>query len=220
MKLKFMGTADVKEVRKGDTFGDVLTEPLPVDVVWDQSNGWIVDTGEDKYADIPDEAWEYLVVNDNFKDVSAFVRVPLNDNQKTFLALREGDQKTLAEEEEARLATLDSAFEAARQEAAAANQREEVLAKIRNADASYDQLMEYAKEHNVKGRSKMDKEELQEAITDVVRNSTDSTESSASPARTSSTVSGAGGTATGGSTTGGTGGGKTTTAGGSTAKTS
>lgn len=216
MRLKFMGSSDVKELQKGDTFGDTLAEPLPVTVTWDKSNGWIVDTSDTKYSDIPDEVWEYLIVNDAFKDVTDFVRTPLNENQKIFMGLREGDQPTESEEEAARQAALDAAFEAARQEAASANAREEVLAKIRNAEASREELMEFAKEHNIKGRSKMTKDELQEALTDAVR-SANSTEASTSPVSTASTVSGVGGagTTTGGST-GATGGSKGTTTGGST----
>lgn len=167
-----MGTADVKEVLKGDTFGGVLAEPLPVRVAWDRSNHWIVDTSDEQYADIPDEVWEYLILNDNFSDVTDYVRVPLNEHQKMFLGMRDGDQKTEAELAEDRQKALDEAFEAARNAAAAANAREEVLAKIRNSDATREELLTVAKDHNIKGRSKMTREELQEALTDAVRNST------------------------------------------------
>lgn len=201
MKLKFMGTADVKEVRKGDDFGGVLSEGIGTDVVWSRENGWVVDTSQSPYDEIPDEAWEYLIINDNFLDVTEFVRVPLNEHQKTFLGMREGQQRTIAEEEEARVAALDAAFEQARQQAAAANAREEVIAKIRNSEATRTELMDIAKDYNVKGRSKMSVPELQEALSDALyKEAGTEAPSSEDPANVSSTVSD-GVTTTGGSTT-------------------
>lgn len=207
MKLKFMGSADVKELLKGDTFSDVLSEGLPVRIEFSRANGWTIDTDEEPYSQISDEVWEYLIVNDAFTDVTDYVRTPLNEHQKIFMGLREGDQKTLAEEEEARQAALDAAFEAARSGAAQANAREEILAKIRSSDATRAELMEFAKEKNIKGRTKMSQEELQEALVDLVQNEVVDNQASGgpspeSPARTSSTVSGST-TTTGGSTAGG-----------------
>jgi NADH dehydrogenase/NADH:ubiquinone oxidoreductase subunit G len=204
MKLKYMGTADVKELLKGDTFSDVLSEGLPVHVEFNRKNGWTIDTDAEPFSEISDEVWEHLILNDSFMDVTDYVRTPLNDHQKTFMGLREGQQKTLAEEEEARQAALDAAFESARAGAAQANAREEILAKIRSSDATRAELLEYAKEKNIKGRTKMNQEELQEALVDLVQNEQPATSevSPSSPAHTGSAVSGAG-TTTGGSTGGG-----------------
>lgn len=202
MRLKYMGTADVKELLKGDTFSDVLSEGLPVHVEFNRANGWTIDTEDEKYSEVSDEVWEYLIVNDSFTDVTDYVRTPLNEHQKIFMGLREGDQKTLAEEEEARQAALDAAFEAARAGAASANAREEILAKIRSHDATRAELMEFAKEKNIKGRTSMTAEQLQEALVDLVQKEVPEAPSPESPAKTSSTVS-SGSTTTGGSTGGG-----------------
>lgn len=216
MRLKFMGVADVKQVLAGDNIGGTLNEPLAVDLVWDRSNGWVIDTDEEKYANVPDEVWEYLVLNDNFMDVTDFVRTPLNQNQKTFLGMREGEQKTEAEEEEQRQAALDEAFAAARELAAAANNREAVLAKLQSGGATREELMELAKQHNIKGRTSMKVDELQNALVDLIQKDNPLESGSTGGAHTGSTISGAA-PATGSSTTGGRGTGGTTTVGGSTA---
>ena len=218
MRLKYMGTADVKGVLSGDDLGGTLAEPVDVDLVWDRSNNWVIDTADDKYANVPDEVWEFLVLNDNFMDVTDFVRTPLNEHQKLFLGMREGDQKTEEEERDARIKALDDAFQAARDLAAAANSREAVLAKLQSGGATREELMELAKDHDIKGRSKMSAEQLQNALVDVIQKDNPLEQGSTEPvSRASSTVSD-GGTTTGGSTGGGAGRGGSTAAGGSTAK--
>jgi hypothetical protein len=208
MRLKFMGSADVKELLKGDTFSDVLSEGLPVRVEFSKLNGWTIDTDEEPYSQIADEVWEYLIVNDSFMDVTDYKRPPLNDHQKIFMGLREGEQKTKAEEEEARQAALDAAFEAARQGAQIANAREEILAKIRNSDATRAELLEFAKEKGVRGRTSMSVSELQDALADLVQNEVPEGVTPETPAHTASAVN-SGGTTTGGSTGGSTTGGST-----------
>jgi hypothetical protein len=99
MKIKYMGTADVRVIPIGDMAGGTLPMPLDTEVVWDRSNNWVVDTDAEQYATVPPELWDYLVINDNFQNVSDFRQIPLNDHQRIFLAMKDGAQKTVVEEQ-------------------------------------------------------------------------------------------------------------------------
>lgn len=134
MRIKFMGTSDVREIPAGSDFGGVLSEPLAVDLVWDRNNNWVIDTDEFK-SDVPKEVWDILLDTDptGFRDVSEYIRVPLNQHQKMFLGMVEGEQKTEEEEKAAR----EEARKAAAEEVKEANAREKAIAKeMKDAEKS------------------------------------------------------------------------------------
>lgn len=122
MKVKYMGTADVRIIPIGDMAGGTLPMPLDTEIVWDRSNNWVVDTEDEAYATVPPELWDYIVLNDNFQNVSDFRQIPLNDHQRIFLAMKDGAQKTVAEEQ-------------AEQKAAIALLEEERLARVAENNA-------------------------------------------------------------------------------------
>lgn len=84
MLLKYMDLADIRVLHVGDTAGGQFPDGLPVEIVWDASNRWIVDTEDPKYAEVSPEWWDYLASEEVTQDVTDFHRVPLNKNQKHF----------------------------------------------------------------------------------------------------------------------------------------
>jgi len=88
-KLKYMGTSDLRDINKGDTFGGRLPDGLSVYVKWDASNNWIVDT--DALGLSADEV-ELILTEDNFKDVTDLKRVPTNEHQRMFLGMKGGEE--------------------------------------------------------------------------------------------------------------------------------
>lgn len=157
-KIKYMGIADEMNLSVGDTLGGRLGDSLTVAVQWSRANNWIVDT--DDLGNVPDEAWEILLTEfpETWKDVSDFKRVPLNDHQRTFLAMSEGDQKTVEEETAEAQENRRIAMETAAQEADAANYLEDLHASTK------EDLLEKAAKVNIEGRSSMNKDELVEAL--------------------------------------------------------
>ena len=93
MRLKYMGSADVMRLNKGDDFGGRLSEGLSKEVVFDKSNNWVVDTDE---AGLSEDAVTVLTDEDgNFKDVTDSSRVPSNLHQQMFM----GHKKSVAADE-------------------------------------------------------------------------------------------------------------------------
>jgi hypothetical protein len=94
-KVKYMGSADVRKLAKGETFGGRLADGLESELVFDRSNYWIVDTDE---LDLSEEAVQLLLEEDDFKDVSDAKRIPDNEHQKLFMA-RKGAKVSVDAEE-------------------------------------------------------------------------------------------------------------------------
>lgn len=85
-KIKYMGTADVVRLEKGENFSGRLAEPLAKEVEWDGANGHIVDSEE---AGLSAEAVELLLEDtDRFKDVSDLKRIPASLNEQTFRGMK------------------------------------------------------------------------------------------------------------------------------------
>lgn len=78
-RVKYMGTADVRLIEKGDNFGGQLHDGIASTLRFDESNAWTVDVG-----DLPSEVVECLLAEPDFKDVTDLKRIPFNANQMTF----------------------------------------------------------------------------------------------------------------------------------------
>ena len=82
--VKYMGSADVRVISKGDTFNGLLPDGLSADLRWDWSNHHILDLGE---AGLSQDEID-LVLEDgdgrDFKDVTGKDRVPPNLAQQIF----------------------------------------------------------------------------------------------------------------------------------------
>lgn len=193
MKIKYLGSADIRVIPTGDDFGGLIAEPVAQDIVWNRENRWVVDTTSDEYSDVPDEVWEAILDDrEGFQDVTGFKRLPLNDHQRIFLAMKDGDQPTEAEEK------------------AAAEERE------REREARRREAEEAAKEAN---RLEREAAKAAEAPKKAGGRKTAAKKSTARKQTSGGTAAagGGGGTTVGGSTAGGGGGGDAggTTVGGS-----
>lgn len=89
-KVKYMGASHVHELLEGDDFGGQLATPLKETVTFDRSNNWVVDAKE---AGLSNEACEILLASGDFADVTKGERVPLNEHQKLFLAMKDGTEE-------------------------------------------------------------------------------------------------------------------------------
>lgn len=86
MRIKYMGTSDVRTLSKGEDFDGALAPEaaLTTDLRWDEDNRFTIDTTDDKLKDVPAEFWtELLAYGDGeFKDVSGLKRIPPSEGQK------------------------------------------------------------------------------------------------------------------------------------------
>lgn len=169
MRIKYMGTADVRIIEAGDDAGGILPEPITADITWDRSNSWVIDTDDEQYAAIPAELWDYIVVNDNFENVSDFRRIPLNEHQRTFLALKDGEQKTLAEEEAEQAAALalleeERALRVAEENAVIEEGEGPDSYRARLQSSTKQDLLDQAEALGIEGFAAMSKTKLFEAI--------------------------------------------------------
>lgn len=100
-KIKYMGSADIREIKSGTDANGQLQDKLPVDLVWDRDNNWLIDTGDDKYSNVAPEFWELLLEGDasgkEFKDVSDLKRIPTNEHQQIFLGMKKVDDEATDE---------------------------------------------------------------------------------------------------------------------------
>jgi len=80
-----MGSADVRKIEKGETWGGRLGTPLESTLVFSKENHWIVDSDE---AGMSQVAVDLLLEDkEGFKDVTGLERLPTNLNQQLFQAL-------------------------------------------------------------------------------------------------------------------------------------
>lgn len=81
-KIKYLGTADVAVLEKGENFAGRLRDPLAQRVEWNVENGHVVDTDE---VGLSDTAVELLLEDkDRFKDVTDLKRIPSSLNEQIF----------------------------------------------------------------------------------------------------------------------------------------
>lgn len=81
MKIKYMGSSDVRVISKGDDFNGRLPGGLEARVEFSRDNRFVVDTSE---LGLSQEAVDLLLTDDEMKDVSDLKRVPSNLNEKIF----------------------------------------------------------------------------------------------------------------------------------------
>jgi hypothetical protein len=91
--VKYMGSSDIRELKRGETFEGRLTNGLQVDLVWDWSNHHVLDLhavptkddkGEDTTVSLSDEVID-LIIEDNpgaFLDVTGQEVVEPNEAQR------------------------------------------------------------------------------------------------------------------------------------------
>lgn len=95
MKVKYMGSADVRLIEAGEDFAGRLATPVQETVEWNKDNGWVVDTDE---VGLSAEAVELLVEEgQGFLDVSGLERVPVNQVQAIFYGLKDAPEAPVAE---------------------------------------------------------------------------------------------------------------------------
>lgn len=92
-KIKYMGMSHVHRLEAGDDFGGRLAKPLAKDVVFDESNRWVIDTND---SGLSRPAIEILLDDPDFLDVSDLEKIPVNKHQETFKGLT--DRAVLADE--------------------------------------------------------------------------------------------------------------------------
>lgn len=88
MLVKYMGLSHVHRLDAGDDFGGRLKKPLANDVVFDESNRWVIDTDA---AGLSKSAVEVLLTDPDFLDVSDLELIPVNEHQKVFKAMSDVD---------------------------------------------------------------------------------------------------------------------------------
>ena len=84
-KIKYMGTADVRKLEKGEDFGGQLATPLDRDIEWNWDNRHVIDTEE---IGLSEAVVTLLLEQDDFKDVSGQERIPVNEAQKLWKQMR------------------------------------------------------------------------------------------------------------------------------------
>jgi hypothetical protein len=89
MKIKYMGTADIRRIEKSDDFAGRLPEKIGVELEWNWENNHVIDTEDDPYSDLGDEVWELVLSEPDFKDVSDMKRIPLSAGEKLWRSLQE-----------------------------------------------------------------------------------------------------------------------------------
>ena len=88
MKVKYMGSADVRLIEAGENFGGRLATPVAETLRWDKDNNWVVDTDE---AGLSAEAVALLLQEAGFLDVSDKEVIPVNVHQSTFLGMKDAE---------------------------------------------------------------------------------------------------------------------------------
>jgi len=85
-----MGSADVRRIDKGETWGGRLGTPLEATLVFSKENNWVIDSDE---AGISQVAVDLLLEDkEGFKDVTGLERVPTNLNQQLFQAMPKSEK--------------------------------------------------------------------------------------------------------------------------------
>lgn len=92
-KIKYLGSADVREIEKGETFAGRLAEATTKTLRFDRSNNFVIDTEE---AGLSEDAVALLLTDDQFKDVTDAKRIPLSLNEKIFHGLSDADEDDVA----------------------------------------------------------------------------------------------------------------------------
>lgn len=77
--IKAMGSSHVHILKAGEDFDGRFPDGLPEDLVFDQSNKWVINVGS-----LDPEAQELLAADPSFLDVTGMKRVPDNEHQKMF----------------------------------------------------------------------------------------------------------------------------------------
>lgn len=108
-KIKYLGTADVCVLEKGENFGGRLAEPLPKRVEWNVDSAHLIDSDE---AGLSADALTLLLEDrDRFKDVSDMSRIPTSLNEQIFRAMPKGETVEQTEEPRPAEATPDATVE-------------------------------------------------------------------------------------------------------------
>lgn len=98
MQIKYMGSADVRRLEKGEHFGGRLNEKyaLDGDIEWNWENNHVINT--DNHPGVDEEFWKLLLEIEfpeenesglsgkEFKDVTDLKRIPTNAAQQTWRA--------------------------------------------------------------------------------------------------------------------------------------
>lgn len=96
-KIKYLGSADVARLEKGENFSGRLATPLSKDVEFTAANNHLIDTDE---AGLSAEAVELILEDkDRFRDVTNLKKIPTSLNEQIFRGL--GKNKDNDDEAEA-----------------------------------------------------------------------------------------------------------------------
>ncbi len=98
MRIKYMGTADIKQFLPGDDFGGRLATPLDrmIQFTWD--NNHIINTddpyfaggNEDQPRPLSDEFWEFLLaVDESLLDVTGMTILPVSEGEKLWRGIKD-----------------------------------------------------------------------------------------------------------------------------------
>lgn len=83
--IKYMGSADVRTIARGETAGGTLP-PLPFPIRFKESNHWTLDVS--KMPEVADVWWDTLIESGDFLDVTDYERKPLNAHQAIFQGMK------------------------------------------------------------------------------------------------------------------------------------
>lgn len=87
-QVKYMGSADVRRLEKGEDFGGRLAEGIFSDIEWTRDNRFIIDTDE---AGLSEEAVTLLLKEPDFRDITDLKRRPLSENERLFGGFNDAD---------------------------------------------------------------------------------------------------------------------------------
>lgn len=80
-RVKYLGSADIRVLPKGENFGGQLADPLDKDLEWNHENHHLLDLEEEG---VSKEAVELILEQDDFRDVTDLKRIPSSTNEQMF----------------------------------------------------------------------------------------------------------------------------------------
>lgn len=85
-QIKYLGTAHIRLLEKGESWNKRLKDGLSKDVSWSIDNHFLVDTEE---AGLSDDAVELLLEDPEFKDVTDLQRIPVSAAENLWHGIRD-----------------------------------------------------------------------------------------------------------------------------------
>lgn len=113
MRIKYMGTSDVRIIPVGDTFGgryraevdEGETPGIQQELRWDWDNHHIINTDKDPFKKVPKEVWDLVLKDPEMLDVTKEEVIPLGGAQRMWKGMQEEEIFVPVSEDETKTAS-------------------------------------------------------------------------------------------------------------------